>query len=58
MKKKQTPTKQEITAAIKKFRKTGGIIKKLPAQKYAASTVVGEDKHGAYESIHAFSSLL
>ena len=55
---KKKLTKQEIAAAIQKFQKNGGNIKKLPDQRYAATAVVGEEKHQVYESIHAFSSLL
>lgn len=42
-------TQEEISAAIARFRKQGGIIAKLPEQK-ARGKLVGE-KYEAYESL-------
>ena len=56
-KKQQLVSHEVISAAILKFRMSGGMIGKLPEQRYERRAVVGEDKHHSYESLSAFASL-
>ena len=44
-------TKQDVAQAISKFQKCGGIIAKLPDQKFRATLYVGSEKSGGFESI-------
>ena len=50
MKKKSIVTEEEIQQALDKFKKRGGLIKKLPAEVTPRNTLVGA-KWGMYEPI-------
>lgn len=47
----QAITQQDVSAALARFLKQGGIIKKLPAQRFQCAGTVGGDKYQAYESL-------
>ncbi len=49
--------RQTVAQALDFFENHGGIISQLPAQKYRARHMVGEERHNHYEPLHAFSSL-
>ena len=50
---KKTITQEQVAQAIKKFKKNGGIIVKLPDQEFHSNKVVGSDKYQNFESIAA-----
>jgi hypothetical protein len=43
-------TQQDISAALARFLKQGGVIEQLPAQEFHAAGTVGGEKYAAYES--------
>ena len=53
MKRKATQeiTQHDVSAALARFLKDGGIIKKLPAQRFHVVGTVGAEKYDAYESL-------
>ena len=51
MKKQNTVSHQEIHAALQKFVRDGGLIKKLPEQSAKRRDVLGEDKYEMYEAV-------
>ena len=59
MKRKGTEeiTQQEVSAALARFLKQGGMIQQLPAQNFRASGLVGGDKYQAYESLNDLPTL-
>jgi hypothetical protein len=48
---KPTITQEEISVALARFLKHGGVIEKLPAQEFHAVGTVGGEKYEAYESL-------
>jgi len=48
---KQEITQQEVSAALARFLKQGGMIKQLPAQRFQCVGTVGGEKYQAYESL-------
>jgi hypothetical protein len=53
MKRKGTQeiTQQDVSAALARFLKQGGIIRQLPAQRFQMVGTVGGEKYQAYESL-------
>ncbi len=51
---KQQITQEELSQAIQKFQASGGIINKLPEQRYTSTKFVGADKSGGFESLSSF----
>ncbi|HEX9841702.1 MAG TPA: hypothetical protein VGC20_03085 [bacterium] len=54
---KQEITQQEVSAALARFLKQGGMIKQLPDQNFRPSGPVGGDKYQAYESLNDLPTL-
>jgi len=42
---------QEVFAAIQKFVREGGLIKKLPEQSAKRRDIIGDDKYEMYETV-------
>lgn len=57
MKRKGKVTQDEISAALQRFIKDGGVIHHLPDQEYSEAKTVGDDKYQAYESLSNLSAL-
>jgi hypothetical protein len=54
MNSKHKLTQEEIAQAIKKFQASGGIINKLPEQRYTSTKYVGAEKSGGFETLSSF----
>ena len=50
-------TQVEVSAALQKFIKKGGMIKRLPDQEYKPATPIGEEKYQIYEPISDLSKI-
>lgn len=50
-------TKDEITAALQRFIKNGGVIHHLPDQEYRMAQTIGDEKYDAYESMSDLSKI-
>ena len=51
---KQKITQDEIAQAIAKFQASGGIINRLPEQRYQSTKYVGAEKSGGFETLSSF----
>jgi hypothetical protein len=53
----QAVTQEEVSAALARFLKQGGMIQKLPDQNFHATERVGGEKYDAYERLADLPSL-
>ena len=51
MKRNVQVSHQEVSSAIQKFVREGGLIKKLPEQSAKRRDIIGEEKYEMYESV-------
>ena len=51
MKRNNQVSHQEVFAAIQKFVREGGLIKKLPEQSAKRRDIIGDDKYEMYETV-------
>ena len=58
MKNKKNINQNEISAALRKFLKNGGIIRQLPEEKFQGSQLVGEEKYQIYEPLSKLTALM
>ena len=57
MKRKSQISQQEVSAALQRFLSKGGVIMKLPDQRYNTQPMIGEEKYDVYETINELSEL-
>jgi hypothetical protein len=53
----QAITQEEVSLALTRFLKEGGMIRKLPAQNFRVSGMVGGEKYQAFETLNDLPNL-